>query len=86
MGCDFYIETHVHIVFKDAAKPSELVLLSVNQSWADDLVDGQILNKQIIYINNDWVNGIYYNPIHFSHIELSEVETMEEIISVRERF
>lgn len=85
MGCDYYIETHIVIIFKDAAKNHEKILLSTLYSSLDDLFDTQILSKKIIYKDNNWLGN--YNEIQQNiNIDINDVERIEKIISVKERF
>jgi len=82
MGCDYYIETHMNIIFKDAARKSENLLLSVLDGYRDDLFDTQILSKEIIYKDNNWV----YDSQYLKNIDINQVKTIEKVVSVRERF
>jgi hypothetical protein len=82
MGCDFYIETYASIIFKDKSKDS--ILLSIDESYRNDLFDGQILSKKIVYNDDKW-NCNYENYKINKIGKINEIESIEEIRISRDR-
>jgi hypothetical protein len=84
MGADYYIETYILVNFKDAARESDIYLLNSYPSWADNLIDGQELERVLIY-KDGCINNIDDNIINYYQINILDVDTIYDIMSVRER-